>query len=269
MAKKTDSPALQFVRLLYREGQQATSHSWTRLNTALFQATKVAIEGGLTFHESDFKAFYSDLNAGYWIGAHPSNLYAAACEYGNLSACKAYEHCYGFAPYELEGQRVFIGRRFEWNGELVTCTSIAKECLVVCSYKPSLDGYRSGKVLHRYSITNEELAVENKKRQGAALDQRMAEARAAAETYARDYGLSAAVLARPLSDVLPGLDDDYRKRTAGEIAKRRFKKSDKPTVMDLLVVALRWRAEYHAGTAAVRALCAQGATAHQSAELAS
>lgn len=268
MAKKTDSPALQFVRLLYREGQQATDHSWTRLNAALSEATAVAIRGGLCFDLGDFKAFYSDLNAGYWIGSHPSGFYRLACEYGNLSACKAYEHCYGFKPYELEGQRVFVGHDFNWNGERVTCTSISKESLVACSYKPSdPDGYRS-KILHRYSITNAEMAAESKKRQGAALDQRMAKARDAAAKYANDYRLNAEALKRHVADVLPALDDDYRKRSIEELVKRRFKKADKPTVMDLLVVALRWRAEYHAGTAAVRALCAQGATP-QSAELAS
>lgn len=256
MAKKQESSALQFVRLLYREGQQATDHSWTRLNAALSEATAVAIKGGLCFELGDFKAFYSDLNAGYWIGSNPSGFYAIACKYGNLSACKAYEHCYGFKPYELEGQRVFVGHDFKWNGEHVTCTSISKESLIACSYKPreSADGYGRDKILHRYSITNAELAAEHKKRQGAALDQRMAKARDAAEKYASDYGLNTEALKRRVADVLPALDDDYRKRSIEEIVKRRFKKSDKPTVMDMLIVALRWRGEYGAGTAAVRAL---------------
>lgn len=135
ITQQKDSPALQLVRLVFTEGQKATGHSWTRLNQALYQAAKVAIEGGLRFDLEDFTSFYAKMRAEYWIGAHPDGLYAAACKVGNLSACRAYEHHYGFCPYELDGQRVFVGHDFMWKGERVICTSIHKDHMCVVSQR--------------------------------------------------------------------------------------------------------------------------------------
>lgn len=255
--KKKDSPALQLVRLVYIEGQQATGHSWVRLNSALFSAVKVAIKGGLLFDIGDFKAFHSELRAGYWIGAHPHGLYAIACEFGNLSACKSYEQCYGFAPYELEGQRVFVGRQFTWAGEHVTCTSIAGDALVACSYKPNTQGSYERKILHRFSITNEEMKTEDKRRSKASADKKMERSRAEAEQFAKSHHVAPKILAALVSNRLSRLEP-YQQERVQDVLKRRFKKADKPTLLDLLAIGHRYPADHHAVAGGVLAM-ARGA----------
>lgn len=73
-AEPADSPALAFVRHLYVFSQQATDHSWQRLNAALFGAVKVAIEGGLEFAEDDFAVFRLQFKGGYWLGSPPDGF---------------------------------------------------------------------------------------------------------------------------------------------------------------------------------------------------
>jgi len=246
VTQKKASPALQLVRLVYTEGQKATGHSWTRLNQALYQAAKVAIEGGLLFNQDDFTTFHTDTRASYWIGAHPDGLYAAACKAGNESACRAYEHHYGFAPYELDGRRVFVGHDFAWNGERVTCTSISEKRLVACLYE--LEGVAARyerKILHRYSITPEQMNAERKKREAITADDKMQTAQKAAENYARGHNISDIALRCSIRDVICLLRDDEQKQL-NDIITRRFKKSDNPTLLDLLTIAHRWKSEFRA-----------------------
>lgn len=246
MAKKQDSPALQLVRLVYRHGQEATGHSWVRLNGALFSAVRVAIEGGLKFDVGDFAVFHKELRAGYWIGSHPTGLYAAACEFGNDSACKSYESCYGFAPYELESQRVFVGRSFTWADEHVTCTSIAKDALIACSYKPS-KGMCERKILHRHSITPEQMSAENKRRQIAATDKKMAQAQTESARFAVEHRLSKTILDMPVRELVSKLDE-YDQGRALDVLARRFKKADRPTLGEFLAIGHRWRSDHRAVT---------------------
>ncbi len=253
MSKK-ESPALQLVRLVFVQGQQATDHSWTRLNMALRQGLEVAIKGGLVFDLGDFAAFYSQLRAAYWIGAYPDGLYAVACEFGNLSACKSYENYYDFAPYELEGQRVFVGRQFTWSGEHVTCTSIAKDALIACSYKPNESGsYDSRKILHRHSITPAEMKAEDKRRSKVSADKKMEQARSEAERFAKSHYIEAKELTKHVSARIAKLDEHMQRRVQ-DVLKRRFKKADNPTLMDLLAVGHRWRSDHHAAAYGVLAM---------------
>lgn len=240
--QQKDSPALQLVRLVFTEGQKATGHSWTRLNQALYQAAKVAIEGGLRFDLEDFTIFYAKMRAEYWIGAHPDGLYAAACKVGNLSACRAYEHRYGFCPYELDGQRVFVGHDFMWKGERVTCTSIHKDHLVACSYGPQGDApsYQR-KVKHRYKITHEEIRTEEKARATHKADEKIAKAQNKAREYARQYGISKEALGLCMADhAKQAALNDYEQERLNRVISKRFKKSDKPTLLDFLTVGYRW-----------------------------
>lgn len=241
-AQQKDSPALQLVRLVFTEGQKATGHSWTRLNQALYQAAKVAIEGGMRFNLEDFTDFYVEMRAGYWIGAHPDGLYAAACKVGNLSACRAYEHHYGFCPYELDGQRVFVGHDFVWEGERVTCTSVSKDHLVACSYASQGEApHYKRKIERRYKISHEEIWAEDNARAAHKADGKMTDARKRAREYARQYNIPDEVLGLCVADHAErGALDPYEKERLNWIISKRFKKSDKPTVLDLLTVGCRW-----------------------------
>lgn len=246
MKSKQESPAFQLVRLVYTEGQRATGHSWIRLNQALYHAAMVAIEGGLVFSLDDFTALYAQTRASYWIGSNPEGLYAAACRAGNLSACRAYEHHYGFAPYELDGQRVFVGHDFVWNGEQVKCTSILKERLVACSYGPHGEApLYTRKLLHRYSITPAQMRAEEKQRQETKADKKMEAAQAKAKAYAKTAAYSEESLGLRVLDYLEKIDlMPHEKERLREILTKRFRKTDKPTVLDLLTVGCRWSADY-------------------------
>ncbi len=250
MRSKQDSPAFQLVRLVYIEGQKATGHSWTRLNQALCKAVIVSIEGGLVFDLDDFAKFHSQLRAGYWIGWNPDVLYAAACRAGNLSACRAYEQHYGFAPYELDGQRCFVGHDFAWNGEQVKCTSIQNERLVACSYGPQGEApLYMRKLLHRYSITPAQMRAEEKQRQGTKADKKMEAARAKAKAYAKTAAFSEKVLGLRVSDYSEKIDlMPHEAERLREILTKRFRKTDNPTVLDLLTVGYRWSADYTQAT---------------------
>lgn len=239
--QQADSPARAFVRLVRTHGQAATAHSWVRLNQALSQAASLAIQAGLRFELDDFTYFHAQLRASYWIGAH-ERLYATACKVGNLSACRAYEHHYGFCPFELDDQRIYVGYEFEWSGEKVTCTSIHNDHLVACSYGPQGDApsYQR-KVKRRYKITHAEIHSLDKARAAAKDDAKMAKARAKAIEYARAYEIGEKQLALRVSDkqartALRDFEEEWLK----DILAKRFKKTDDPTLLDLLVVAHRW-----------------------------
>ena len=238
-AEPADSPALAFVRHLYTHGQQATDHSWQRLNAALFGAVKVAIEGGLAFAEDDFAAFRKQFKGDYWLGSPPDRFYTVACEYNNISAARSFEKEMGFSPYIMEGQRVYVGRRFMWNGQHVTCTSIAKEGLIACSYKDRTKGQYREKIDRRYTITNEEMAAEDKRLAGLAEAAKMETARLAAVKHCADWHLREKVQKSLVDDKMLARLENYERPRFVEWMKKRFKKTV-PTVLECLTMGKRY-----------------------------
>lgn len=237
--KIPDSQAVHFVRHLYVHAQTATGHSWTRLNGALHQAVVTAIKGGLEFGENDFSVFYREMNGGYWLGTPPDPIYAVACQYDNLSACKAFESCFEFSPYMLEGQRVYVGRDFTWDGKQVTCTSIAKDSLIACSYKPYEPGKSERKIDRRFTIKPADLAAYDKLLAKASADKKMDKARAEAERWAKAWGIHEKARALSVDDALIDKLSEYERDGAREMIKKRFKKVT-PTLFDYLTVAFRY-----------------------------
>lgn len=257
MAKKpsappesVDSPALAFVRHLYDHAQCATGHSWTRLNAALFGAVKVAIEGGLEFAEGDFSAFYSEFNASYWLGTPPDGFYSAACKYGNISAAKSYEKAFIIEPYILEGQRVYVGRSFIWNGQHVRCTSISKDGLIACSYKDRKDGEYGDKIDRRYTILNADMAAEDKRLAGLAEAKKMDKAAAEAARHCAGWHIPEQIQGSPVDDVMLAKLQDYERPRFVEWMKKRFKKKV-PTVLECIVMGKRYPADSYMVEAAV------------------
>lgn len=242
MDTELESPALRSLRLIYENGQEATRHSWRHFNPAIRETLELAIRAGLRFDEDDFTVFHNQLAAGYWIGNNPDALYATACIRGNISACKAFEKYYGFKPYELDEQRIYVGRDFTWNGDSVTCTSIANDSLIACSYKAEAkgNGDYSQRISHRYVITHEQVASEEKKRKHAISDEKMHKARTEAEGFVKSYNLAREILGRPISELVAALDK-YELERVNEIIIRRFKKSSNPTLLDFLVIGHRYK----------------------------
>ncbi len=150
------SPALQFLTLLYESSMASTGHSWTRLNSAMRDATKIAIEAGLTFGVGDFATFAKELRSTYWIGDGEC-IYAAACEVGNLSACQSFETWRKRPAFVQDGKRLHVGADMTWDGKRCKVTSFDRlgEFIAACTYKPSNNSER--KIDRRYQVTLAEL----------------------------------------------------------------------------------------------------------------
>jgi hypothetical protein len=149
MTTTTDSPAYQFIKHIYKHGQEATGHSWARLNTLLYQAVTLAINVGLRFDRADFGSMFNRMRGNYWFREdHGERWYTAAIEAGNSSAFKAYEVFRHRIPFILQTServssrhRLHVGSKFKWpsgeSGSLhLTLTSFTDPShIVACSYK--------------------------------------------------------------------------------------------------------------------------------------
>lgn len=173
--KEPPSPAYQLVAHVYRHSLQATSHSWTRLNTALHQALMIAIESGITFAEGDFAAIAKDFRSDKWMGTPPEGFYCVAIQVGNMSAVKSFEAWKGRMPFIVDDrqyardwtgpkQRASVGLRFYWKDEWVKVTSFndADHTITVCSYHDT-NRYEH-KIKHRYLLTIDDIKTERKER---------------------------------------------------------------------------------------------------------
>lgn len=166
------SPARQLVDLVWENNQKAISgHSWQRLNRSMRHAVVVAIDAGLPFNLDDFEFFSNNYRMYRWGGSSDGNsvgerFYGLAVEERNMSACKSFENWKKRKPFIFQKERIYVGKEFKWNNEIVMCTSFSEEdnYLVACSYKDKpKDDYSRTKIKHRYKITIEELKKEEKK----------------------------------------------------------------------------------------------------------
>lgn len=187
--KNTDSPAVQLMAHLWGKSQEATGHSWLRLNQGLRDGLFLAVRIGMEFREGDINLIANRFRGGYWFGAGFESFYRCAVEYGNRSAWKAYEaHVkrtpFIWTPADLRpswgagGQgmknppRLAVGATFRWKGEKVTVTSFNddKGYLVAQSYtRPESEDcetcgrqktWPKDKILHRYTITHDDFKTE-------------------------------------------------------------------------------------------------------------
>ena len=159
MAKKTDSPAIQLLRLLWRHEGHQMGHSWERINATMRNGLGLAIRSGLEFARGDFAVISDAFNPGCWLNGE--RMYSVAClgEHGpNRSAAISFERWKGRKPFILDGHRLAVGSKFDWYDDRVTVTSFADDSsyLVACSYKYTEsntgDTYARRKVAHRYKI---------------------------------------------------------------------------------------------------------------------
>lgn len=200
-----NSAAFELMSHLWEHRQEATGHSWLRMNQGLREGLLLAVKLGLAFHEDDIGKIYSKFRGGYWFGSNIESFYTCAVVYGNRSAWKAYE-CWAsrtpfiYKPASLRDQwggggqginnpaRLTIGCEFSWKGETIRVTSFndAKGYLTAQSYQ-WIDGKEcseceqelpcergESKPLHRFTITHDDLLNARKARrakeaEGAAL----------------------------------------------------------------------------------------------------
>jgi hypothetical protein len=134
--KKTASPAFVLVAHVWQHSQQATGHSWRRLNHAMASAMSLAIAAGLKFEPGDMKSIYDTMRGGYWFPGE--RMYAEAVKYDNTSACVSYEKMVDRPPFVFGGGRLAEGSDLQWDGVgPVRVTSFAKDgqSLIACSYR--------------------------------------------------------------------------------------------------------------------------------------
>ena len=183
MTTTTPSPALQLLTLVWQHCQEATSHSWLKLNHAMLAALQLAIEAGMRFDTADFDVIFDRFRGGYWCGLEL--VYSTAVLYRNSSAYLDIEREMGRKPFIVKGAsitadtgdgrsgeglaRLIIGAGFRWKGEQVTVTSFndKRGNVTACSY--SFGGTEScsecgrvtkwseRKLLHRYTITHADI----------------------------------------------------------------------------------------------------------------
>lgn len=139
----TESTALVLVRHVWDNYQEATAHSWRRLNAAMHDAVSLAIRAGLQFATPDFATMFADMRGDYWFGYGPEQrgegLYKIAVEYANLSACVSFETWKGRPPFIYGGRRLTADAAIEHFGDLhrARLTSFADDgqSIVLCTYK--------------------------------------------------------------------------------------------------------------------------------------
>jgi hypothetical protein len=183
-----NSAALALIAMLWDHRQEATGHSWLRMNQGLREGLFLAVKLGLEFHENDIVEISKRFRGGYWFGDNFESLYTCAVVYGNRSAWKAYETYANRTPFIWKpailrttcgggGQginnpaRLTEGCQLDWKGERVTVTSFNDEkgYLVAQSYTQP-DGeeceacgrqktWPKEKILHRYTLTHADLKV--------------------------------------------------------------------------------------------------------------
>jgi hypothetical protein len=196
-----ESPALKLMRIVWSNVQEGTSHSWTRLNGAMSNALKLAIEAGLKFDKNDFATINNEMSGGFWMNSDFGYALAICSEHP--SAYQSYETWKGIAPYiwpcstaghvsrSWTGTRIHIGAEFVWKGERVKCTNLDSERVIACSYKSKASrrlpkcktcgkeewSSEEVKILHRFSITADDF---RKARKAIADAKKEAEAKAAA-----------------------------------------------------------------------------------------
>ncbi len=139
-----ESAPVRFVKMLYRHGMRQGGHSWTKFNTALYEALCLAIESRMKFARTDFGTIYNACAGSYWFGSDHDGqymgerFYTVACMGGNLSACLAFEHWRGRGPYWWMGKRLYVGGDiygrgcgFPWDGyEHVLVSTIRSDVLI-------------------------------------------------------------------------------------------------------------------------------------------
>lgn len=177
----TVSAAMGLLQHIWDNRQEATGHSWTRLNQAMSNGVTLAIQAGLFFDRTDFGLMHKKFNGGYWFGeSGGEGWYSTAIEYSNESACQALEQWFGRKPIIFDGRRLHVGTRLWWperdirNGN-VTSFKDDKESVIVCLYEVDKEKMStSNKPSKRITIHRDEfVARETQRKNTKALDNDM------------------------------------------------------------------------------------------------
>ncbi len=178
MAKKArSSSVIKLLDLVYASTNDATSHSYERLNHAMRNALKLAIGAGFKFDIDDVAYILSNYRSGYWVGASDEWIYGDAIAVGNTSAIASYEAVKSREPIIADDvdlhfrnsylhqsgarqrERLCVGATFTFRGQTLTVTSFASDS----SYANACS-YVNRKVSKRFKVTREDIIVDRAER---------------------------------------------------------------------------------------------------------
>jgi hypothetical protein len=188
------SAAFTFVEHLWDNAQQATGHSWTRLNGAMSETVDLAVRAGLEFDERDIGRMYKAFRGEYWFGEQNGDgWYVTAIKYANESACKAIEAYRDRKPFVFDGTRLAVGSNIRWperGVDVGTVTSFkdSNDAIVVCYYAfDEATCQRSRTPTKRFTFTHAEIAEREKQRKAdVSLNNDMSRIRDTFQRYAND-----------------------------------------------------------------------------------
>jgi hypothetical protein len=135
------SPALSCIQAAYEA--MPYNNSRERYRHGMWNILRAAVVSNMRFAPDDFAKMK---NPGSWCGAEGhEGLYALACGSDrlseNTSAAIALENWMErpavlWAEQTRTAQRLYVGARFTWQGQVVTITSMQADHLIACTYKP-------------------------------------------------------------------------------------------------------------------------------------
>lgn len=104
------SKAFELIEFVWNNEK---TDSCVRVNTAMYEAVKLAIISQMEFNKGDFKDIYTKFRGFYWFGANTNgkgmgeSFYSEAVTSGNILACQSYEAFYEFKPFiDTKGRRL-------------------------------------------------------------------------------------------------------------------------------------------------------------------
>lgn len=113
------SKAFELIEFVWNNER---TDSYLRVNTAMYDAVRLAIISQMKFNKDDFKTIYTKFDGGYWFGANTNGkgagegFYSEAVTSGNISACQSYESFYDLKPFiDTKGRRLYTRAMYRDN----------------------------------------------------------------------------------------------------------------------------------------------------------
>lgn len=98
------------------------------VNPTLADAFRLAFTARFEWEPDEFGFINQRFSGGHWLGESIEHWYALACG-AHPTAAVTMERYLGREPFLIGGERVYVGRSFDWEGENYRCTSIEKDLI--------------------------------------------------------------------------------------------------------------------------------------------
>lgn len=154
------SKAFELIEFVWNNEK---TDSYVRVNTAMYEAVKLAIISQMRFNKDDFKAIYTQFDGGYWFGVNENgkgmgeNFYSEAVTSGNISACQSYEAFYNFKPFiDTKGRRLHKREMYRDNERRYRVTGFDFDAKKVYLVGYDIGDYKERGKKSLFNFTNKE-----------------------------------------------------------------------------------------------------------------